>query len=209
MMKDTKDRIVVEGLALLAKEGLAGVTLGVLAQQTGLSKSGLFAHFGSKSEVQLRLLDETVEVSKRIVEPALRLAPGVAQLRAVLQAWLGWSEKAGLDGGCALAGGFFELDDAPLDDPVRMRLASIEAEWRRMLVNLTVGAVNAGDLTSDLDVEQFVWEMYGLYLNHHVSKRFVRDPKATSRAMNAFDALVSRSTPAPKAKRATTARRRK
>ncbi|HEY4307465.1 MAG TPA: TetR/AcrR family transcriptional regulator [Gemmatimonadaceae bacterium] len=205
-MKDTKDRIVEEGLELLAKQGFAGVTLGVLAQQTGLSKSGLFAHFGSKSEVQLRLLEETVEASKRVVvEPALLLAPGLRQLRAIFEAWLGWSEKAGLHGGCALASGFFELDDAAPDDPVRTRLAAIEGEWRSMLVEVVTAAVDAEELNADVDVGQFVWEMFGIYLVHHVSHRFVHDPKATNRALTAFDGLVSRSTPVAKVKRGKSA----
>jgi AcrR family transcriptional regulator len=209
IMKDTRDRIIAEGLELLAKHGFAGVTLGMLAQQTGLSKSGLFAHFGSKSEVQLQLLNETLEASKRIViEPALRAAPGLPRLRAMFEAWLGWSEKAGLHGGCAVVGGFFEFDDAAADDPVRARLVAIEAESRGVMVDLTAAAVDAGDLLADLDVDQFVWEMVGIYLNHHVSYRFVHDPKATKRALTAFDGLVRRSSPAPKAKRGRTARAR-
>ena len=100
-MNETRKRIVAEGLDLLARGGFAGVTLGVLATQTGLSKSGLFAHFGSKTEVQLRLLDETAETARKtVVEPAMKAAEGLPRLRAVFERWLGWSEKAGLGGGC-------------------------------------------------------------------------------------------------------------
>jgi AcrR family transcriptional regulator len=168
-MKDTKQRIVTEGLDLLVRGGFGGVTLGVLAQQTGLSKSGLFAHFGSKSEVQLRLLEEAAEVSRTtILEPALKIASGLPRLRAVFEGWLGWTEKAGLRGGCPVAGGFFELDDADPQDPVRRRLVALEAEWRGFLAELTAAAVKTGDLSPDLDVDQFVWELCGIYLNHHV-----------------------------------------
>jgi hypothetical protein len=72
---------------------------------------------------------------------------------------------------------------------VRARLAAIEAEWRRGLADLTTAAVDAGELRADLDVDQFVWEMYGIYLNHHVSYRFIDDAKATQRALTAFDGL--------------------
>src|SRR5260221_10428258 len=115
-MKDTKDRIIAEGLDLLTRNGFAGVTLGVLAQQTGMSKSGLFAHFGSKSEVQLRLLDESMQVATTtIFEPAMKSAVGLPRIRAVFERWLGWTAKAGLHGGCPIVGGFFEFDDAAAD----------------------------------------------------------------------------------------------
>jgi AcrR family transcriptional regulator len=200
-MTKTKNRIVAEGLGLLTRSGFGGVTLGVLAAQTGLSKSGLFAHFGSKTEVQLRLLDEAAQVSRStVVEPAMKATDGLARLRAVFDRWLGWTEKAGIGGGCPVAGGFFELDDAPDDDPVRQRLVAMEAEWRAFLTALVGGAVKTGELRAGLDVDQFVWELCGIYLNHHVSDRFVHDQQATKRAQTAFAALVNRSRPSSKAK---------
>jgi AcrR family transcriptional regulator len=193
-MNETRKRIVAEGLDLLARSGFAGVTLGVLATQTGLSKSGLFAHFGSKTEVQLRLLDETAETARKtVVEPAMKAAEGLPRLRAVVERWLGWSEKAGLGGGCPVTGGFFEFDDAPDEDPVRQRLIAMEAEWRAFLSELAAAAVKAGELRKGLDVDQFVWELCGIYLSHHVSYRFADDPLATKRAHTAFAELVNRS----------------
>jgi AcrR family transcriptional regulator len=193
-MNETRKRIVAEGLDLLARGGFAGVTLGVLAAQTGLSKSGLFAHFGSKTEVQLRLLDETAETARKtVVAPAMGVDEGLPQLRAVFERWLGWSEKAGLGGGCPVTGGFFEFDDAPDDDPVRRRLIAMEAEWRAFLSGLTAAAVKAGELRKGLDVDQFVWELCGIYLSHHVSYRFAHDSLATQRAHTAFAELVNRS----------------
>ena len=210
VMKQTKERIVAEGVGLLAKGGLASVTLGVLATQTGMSKSGLFAHFKSKEEVQLQLLDETARIAQAtVIEPAMKSPAGLQRLRVLFDRWLGWSEKAGLDGGCAVAGGFFELDDAPESDPVRRRLVAMELEFRTLLVAITRDAVKQDELRRDLDVPQFVWEMCGLYLNHHVSYRFIRDPRATRRAHLAFDALVARSQPARSRARNRTVRRTK
>jgi AcrR family transcriptional regulator len=200
-MTNTKNRIVTEGLGLLSKNGFGGVTLGVLAAQTGLSKSGLFAHFGSKTEVQLRLLDEAAQVSRStVVAPAMRATGGLARLRAVFDRWLGWTEKAGIGGGCPVAGGFFELDDAPDDDPVRRRLIAMEAEWRAFLTELVRGAIKTGELRPGLDVDQFVWELCGIYLTHHVSHRLIHDPHATKRAQTAFTELVNRSRPTARAK---------
>ena len=203
-MKQTRGRIVAEGVGLLSKSGLAGVTLGMLATQTGMSKSGLFAHFKSKEEVQLQLLDETARIAQAtVIEPAMKSPAGLKRLRVLFDRWLGWSEKAGLGGGCAVAGGFFELDDAPESDPVRQRLVAMELEFRNLLNAIISDAVKQGELRADLDVSQFVWEMCGLYLNHHVSHRFIRDARATKRAHQAFDELVTRSQPAKRKARAT------
>ena len=199
-MRNTKDRILAQGVDLLSESGFAQVTVGLLAQRTGMSKSGLFAHFGSKEEVQLGLMEETVRMSLTcFVEPAMQHAPGLGRLRALVYGWLGWTAKAGLSGGCPIAAGLFELDDVAESDPVRQRLLSMEEQWRELLVTTTAEAVTSGELATELDLDQFVWELCGIYLNHHVSERFLHDPAARTRAQNAFEALVERSTPRLKA----------
>ncbi len=193
-MNDTRGRILSEGLDLVARQGLAGVTLGVLAQQVGMSKSGLFAHFNSKENVQLELLTETARVAEStFVIAAMARPAGLPRLRKLVEGWLGWSEKAGLRGGCPVAAGIFELDDIGFEDPVRRRLLSMEEEWRELLAEVTRGAVAKGELRRNLDVGQFVWELCGIYLAHHASYRFIRDPLANRRAMTAFRSLLLRS----------------
>ncbi len=207
-MKGTRERILAEGLDLLTQNGFAGVTLGMLAQQTGMSKSGLFAHFGSKEEVQLGLLERMAAVgAATFVESAMQKPGGLARLQAVVEGWLGWTEKAGLHGGCPVAAGMFELDDAHRGDPVRQRLLAMEEKWRGFLVDLTAEAVTKGELKRDLDVDQFVWELCGIYLNHHASSRFLQDPLARERALRAFGALVDRSRPEERPARRTVFRR--
>ena len=196
LMKDssTRDRILRQGLDLMSTTGLSGVTLGLLAERTGMSKSGLFAHFGSKEEVQLGLLEQTARVAGPIVvEPAMRAAEGLPRLEAIVHRWLGWTAKAGLAGGCPVAAGMFELDD--LESPVRERLLAMERDWRGVLARFTEQAIEHGELRAGLDVEQFVWELCGIYLSHHASLRFVRDPRADERARRAFAALIDRSRP--------------
>jgi hypothetical protein len=85
----------------------------------------------------------------------------------------------------------------------------MEAEWRAFLAARTAEAVKAGDLRGGLDVDQFVWELCGIYLNHHVSFRFIRDPRATKRALTAFAELVDRSKQRVSAKKPTAARKRR
>lgn len=169
--------------------GFAGVTLGVLAEKTRLSKSGLFAHFGSKEEVQLGILDQlALANAQTIVAPAMQAPEGLSRLKEVVHNWLGWSAKAGLAGGCPVAAGLFELDD--LEGKVRNRLLVRETEWREFLATLTKAAIVNRELRPTLDVDQFVWELQGIYLSHHASSRFTRDPDADKRAHAAFDRLL-------------------
>jgi AcrR family transcriptional regulator len=188
---NTGERLLQSGLGLLSQEGLSGVTLGRLAAQVGISKSGVFAHFTSKADVQLALLDFTAQfVAPRVIEPALREPLGLPRLQAVVRNWFGWAGRAGLPGGCPIAAALFELDD--VEGPVRQKVLGMEAEWRGVLVQLVRDAIGTGELRIDLDVEQFVWELCGIYLSHHVSTRFVRDPQADARVATAFQALLTR-----------------
>jgi len=194
----TRERILHQGLDLMSTSGISGITLGVLAEQTGMSKSGLFAHFGSKEEMQLGLLDQTAVAAERVVvAPAMAAPDGLERLKAVVHNWLGWTKRAGLQGGCPVAAGLFELDD--LDTPARARLLQMESHWREFLKGLTNVAVERGEFRSNLDAEQFVWELCGIYLSHHASYRFVRDPNANARALEAFDRLLRDSLPSDSA----------
>jgi hypothetical protein len=131
------------------------------------------------------------------VGTAMAQPVGLPRLEAVFKGWLRWTEKAGLRGGCPVAAGMFELDDADLNDPIRQRLAFLEERWRALLRQLASEAVSTGQLKPNLDLDQFVWEMCGIYLNHHVSYRFIRDPQANERAMIAFSGLLERSSAKP------------
>ncbi len=190
----TRERILRHGLALMSREGLAGVTLGVLAERVGMSKSGVFAHFRSKEDVQIGLLGHMTEfAAPHIVEPALREPEGLPRLEALVRNWLGWAERAGLPGGCPVAAGMFELDD--VEGPVRDKIVAMEVYWRGLLGQLVREAVELGHLRADLDGDQFVWDLCGIYLSHHASSRFLRDPAADSRAHRAFRALLDHARP--------------
>jgi len=202
----TRSRIIETGTNLLSTSGLSGITLGTLAERTGMSKSGLFAHFGSKEEVQLSLLEHTAQVAaEHVVAPAMRAAEGLPRLRALVRNWLGWTARAGLAGGCPIAAGIFELDDT--EGPVREQLLQMEKSWRALLAQHFAQAVDLGHLRRDLDIEQFVWELCGIYLSHHAFLRFVRDPRADKRARIAFDALLERALPKDAKKKKAALRR--
>jgi AcrR family transcriptional regulator len=192
----TRQRILDRGLDLMSEVGVSGVTLGVLAAEIGLSKSGLFAHFRSKEALQIALLHQMAQVANAaVVAPAMEAPAGLARLTALVRLWLGWTARAGLRGGCPVAAALFELDDAggEAGGEVRAEVVAMEGRWRGLLAQLAREAVSRGELRANLDVDQFVWELCGLYLSHHASRRFLKDPEADRRADRAFRDLLSRS----------------
>jgi AcrR family transcriptional regulator len=187
----THQRILEQGLSLMSQSGLAGVTLGVLADQVGMSKSGLFAHFRSKEEVQIGLLRHMAQfATAHVVQPAMKADAGIPRLKALVHNWFGWAQRAGLPGGCPVAAGLFEFDD--VEGAVRNQILAMEREWRGLLKQLVQQAVDQGHLRRDLDIDQFVWELCGIYLSHHAAHRFLRAADADSRAETAFAALLDR-----------------
>lgn len=195
MMKDTKQKIFDEALNMLGEDGFSGITLGTLANRVGLSKSGLFAHFKSKDELEEQLLTQVTGKSNAFIAAALSEPPGIGRLTAFFQGWLGWTGKAGMKGGCPITAGFFEYDDAPLENSTRMKLQKISADWHKTLLSICSETVEAGGLKADLDLEQFLFELYGIYLSHHVYLRFNGDEKADKKAMKAFTRLVEDNRP--------------
>lgn len=191
---NTSEKLLQYGLGLMSQEGLSGVTLGRLAQHAGISKSGVFAHFSSKTDVELALLDYAAQfTAPRVLEPTFRAAPGLARIRALVDNWFGWAGRAGLPGGCPIAAAMFELDD--VESPVRNKVFEMQETWSRMIVSIVREAVELGELRADLDVDQFVFEFCGIYLNHHVTSRFVRHPDADKLAERAVQSLLARSLP--------------
>jgi AcrR family transcriptional regulator len=187
----TRERILAQGLKVMSQSGLSGVTLGVLANRVGMSKSGLFAHFQSKEDVQVALLQHMAAVARaRVVEPAMRAGAGLPRLRRLVKNWLGWAQRAGLPGGCPVAAGLFEFDD--IEGPVRECILTMEREWRGLLTRLVHEAIGRGHLRKTLDVDQFVWELCGIYLGHHAAHRFLRSADANRRADAAFTSLLER-----------------
>lgn len=191
----THQRILWRGLEIVSERGLGGVSLGGLADRSGMSKSGLFAHFRSKEELQVELLRAAEAALRReVVDPVVDVPEGLPKLRALVGRWLGWAARSGLPGGCPLYAAAFELDDAE-EGPVRDFLMGSKGEWSGMLEGLVRRAVDLGHLREDLDTAQFIWQLEGIYLSHHVSQRLMRDPEADARALTTFEELVASSLP--------------
>src|SRR5882672_8820519 len=124
----TRAAILDAGFHIVSRTGLEGLTVGTLADATGMSKSGLFAHFGSREELLLAVLDRgQQEFIKLVVNPALAKPRGLPRLKALFVEWLGWTESADLPGGCPMIGGAIEFDDKP--GVVRDALAAGQRAW--------------------------------------------------------------------------------
>ncbi len=192
--KTTQQRILQHALELASVRGIEGIRLGPLAAQAHLSKSGLFAHFRSREDLQLQLLDTAADVfHQEVIRPAAHTPQGLPRLRALVGLWLGWAPRSGLPGGCPFVAAAADLDDR--EGPVREQLVLFQKRRFTTFQQFVEQAVTLGHLRADLDVVQFTWEVFGMYLMHHTWSRLLRDPDADQHAHTAFEALVAAAQP--------------
>ena len=186
--QDTRQGILDEATRLASSVGLGGLTIGVLAARTQLSKSGLFAHFQSKEALQIQVLDNAAAHFRRVVVgPALAAPRGEPRLRALFEGWLSWVEA--MPGGCPFVGANTEFDDCP--GPVRDALVSHQRDWWETIVRVAQTAVGEGHFREDADTEQFAQDLEGVFLAYHHVSRLLGDPQAARRARHAFETLVT------------------
>jgi len=191
----TRTLILNDALAVAAEVGLEGLSIGALAARLGLSKSGLFAHFGSKEDLQLATLRHSQERFERTVfRPALALPRGLPRLRALFESWLGWIARTERPGGCVILAASVEYDDRP--GPVREALVAGQRELRGALAKAVRLAIEEGHLPPDTDPWQVVFELMGIVLAVHHDRGLLDDPRAPDRARKAFERLVAAHAPA-------------
>jgi len=187
----TRAAILDAALRIVSKAGLDGLTIGTLADATGMSKSGLFAHFGSREELLLAVLAHgQAEFTEVVFQPAMAKPRGLPRLKAMFTNWLDWTESADLPGGCPMIGGATEFDDKP--GPVRDMLAGGQRTWIDTLKRTVRQAVDEGQLPAGTDPEQIAFEMFGIALVVHHHRRLLGYPKARARALAALDKLLYR-----------------
>lgn len=190
---ETRERIVERAFRLASRDGLSGLSIGKLASELGLSKSGLFAHFGSKEGLELEVLKAAAErFTEQVMKPAFTAPRGVARLRKLFKGWLSWANDPAQPGGCVIFAASAELDDT--EGPQRDFLASTQQGLLAALAKAARLAIEAGEFRRDLDCDQFAFEMLGVVYAHHHARRLLRDPKAELRAKNAFERLLATST---------------
>jgi AcrR family transcriptional regulator len=189
--EQTRTAILDEALDIASKLGLEGLTIGSLADATGMSKSGLFAHFGSREELQLAVLEHAAQLyGEKVFVPVLKIERGLPRLRALFERWLDWTIESGLPGGCIMISTAIEYDDRP--GPIRD--AAIENQHRGNAITQKAVrlAIEEGHLMPGTEPEQISFEMLGIVLASHNHRRLLGDKEARKRALKAFDQLISR-----------------
>jgi AcrR family transcriptional regulator len=188
--EDTRRSIVEQALRIASEQGLQGLSIGVLAERVGMSKSGLFAHFSSKDNLQVAVLDEAVRrFVELVISPALREPRGEPRVRGLLSRWLSWAEQDFMPGGCIFFAAAVELDDRP--GPARERLVASQLDWLGTLAQAVRIAQEEGHFRSDLEPEQFAFEAYGVFDSYQVHKRLLRVPHVERRVQAAFERLLA------------------
>lgn len=186
--EQTRAAIIEAAIELASRSGLEGLTIGSLAERMNMSKSGVFAHFGSREDLQITVLKE---YERRFVDdilvPSLKEKRGLPRLRAIFSRWL---ERTAIEAarGCIWISGATEYDDRP--GAVREELVEMVMSWKREMTRAIQQAVDTGDLPADLDVQELVFQLYGVILVLHHDARLLNSPDAVPRARRSFERLV-------------------
>lgn len=181
----TRGRIIERALEMVRVGGFDGLSIGSVAETAAMSKSGVFAHFGSREELQLAVLDSAAErFTREVFVPALRVPRGLARLRAIATHWIDWLRRS--EGGCPMVGAAVEFDDRP--GPVRERVVFYEERLRAELVRAVRMAIDSGELRADTDPEQVAFELFAIALASHHDFRLLGD--ASPRGARAVERLI-------------------
>jgi AcrR family transcriptional regulator len=190
-VRNTRSLIIEAALRMVSRQGIEGLTLGALAKDVGMSKSGLFAHFRAKDHLQLSVLKTATErFVGTVLKPAFREPRGEPRIRALFELWIAHlNDAASLPGGSVLIAASTELDDRP--GPLRDFVKDAQQSLMANVARAAKIAVEEGHFRQDLDVELFAWSLYSFVLGYHHFKRMLEDPKADEHVRQSFLALLS------------------
>jgi AcrR family transcriptional regulator len=167
--------------------GLECVTIGNLSKEMEMSKSGLFAHFQSKENLQIDILNYAAEDFREyVILPALNSERGIPRIRNLVDRWIEWGDK--LSGGCIFVSAGMEYSDRP--GKVREALLKQQEEWIGSLSRIAQSAIKAGDFRKDIDCEQFAFDLYSLLLGYHYYYKLLNEIKTKQRQQVAFERLL-------------------
>ncbi len=190
----TRTSILERAVSMASVVGFEGLSIGRLARDAGMSKSGLFGHFGSKEALQHAILELVIEDFKiRVIAPALRQPTGEMRLRTLFSGWLSWTAQERLRGGCPLITASIELDDQP--GALRDYLVEQQESWLDCIRRMAQKAVSEGVFREGLDTRQFAFEFQGIGLAYNFARRLLEDPNALERARRAVDRLINSARP--------------
>ena len=167
---------------------MEGLSIGELAKAADMSKSGLFAHFDSKQNLQIEVIEAARDhFIQTVISPALREPRGEPRVRALFERWLAWETLR--TGGCPFMAASFELDDRP--GPVRDALVKTQRDWVDTLTRAIELGIDEGHFEAGVDARQMAFEVFGVFMGFHLHHRLLRDPRAHTRATDALERLLT------------------
>ena len=186
--KNTKLNILEAGLDMASQLGLESVTIGSLAKATNMSKSGLFAHFQSKKNLQVEILNYAAQLfSESVIVPALITEAGIPRIKALVDNWINWTSE--LKGGCIFVSASTDFSDRP--GKARQVLLQQQNEWVDSLRRMALSAVRVGDFREDIDYDQFAFDLYSLLLGFHLYYTMLDDTQTRKHQETALDRLLN------------------
>lgn len=190
--QDTKKQILEEAMKIASTHGIQGITIGELAKKVGMSKSGLFAHFDNKDNLQLEILKMASEhFVESVLKPAFVIEKGIPRIEAMFNNWLIFlNDDSTLPGGSIFISASFELDDRPgvLKD-------FVQKSQELLILNIEKAvqlAIECKHLKSNTNKSEFAWKLYSFVLGYHHFKRMLHNPKAKELIKNAFKELIEK-----------------
>ena len=188
--EQTKATIIDAALRLASQIGLEGLSIGAIAEVTQMSKSGVFAHFGSREELQISVVREYFSRFERdVFTPTLSLPRGLPRLRGMFANWMAQVAHE-IQSGCIFISGAVEFDDR--SGPVRDALEQSMKTWLAAVRRSVAMAAEQGHIAANVDPKQVVFEIHGLILVLHYEARFFKSPKSLDRAKTGFENLLNR-----------------
>jgi AcrR family transcriptional regulator len=186
----TKNKILRKAAHIASVSGLEDMSIGKLAEATGLSKSGLFAHFNSKEKLQIQVVHWVEEMfTREVLRPAFKKSRGIPRIEAIYGNWKKWIDGDALPGGCIMIASSAEFDDRPgivRDEIVKMMNGLLETLARAAGI-----AIGVGDFRPDTDPMQFAFEFESILHGYHLLQRLLNDPNAVRRSDIAMERLLS------------------
>lgn len=187
---DTRERILHRAFRMASRDGLEGLSIGGLANALAMSKSGLFAHFGSKEELQLEVLRAAARrFEDTVVRPAFRAPRGTPRIRHLLENWVRWANSPDAAGGCLFVTASVEFDDRA--GRPRDFLVAAQRQIQDAMARSAQMAIDAGHFRQNLDCRQFAFELHSLLLGYHHAKRLLRDADAETALRTGFGRLLN------------------
>ncbi len=187
----TQQKIIDQAIYEASKQGLAGLTIGSLASTLKMSKSGLFAHFGSKTTLQKHVITAIFEqYQKDIIEPALQTPAGCEQIILLMKLWVEWSKQQARPGGCPLASSLFDTTELAVEVKALLQAGM---QGLRTVFDAAIEAAKLVDLDASVPTQQLTMQLVGIYYAQHINYWLLGDVGATQEAMQAVQSLLLRS----------------